>query len=206
MPVVKPDLRISDPEHIFATRTANKSENLQRLIYGEFGNCVHHWLTIEETIRHKNGRGRVSVRNLVPHSPFMAYSQPVPNLRSIVQSFVDNGANLKHIYFNDDTPDDKVLLQGEIAFPGDWRSGRQDMVGKVAVGPGRMREVLEKANTIAGYRLTAVLKEVMWPSSWADFESLAERYPGHVVEFGVYSCALGKIPGRNTVIWEVRYY
>lgn len=39
-----------------------------------------------------------------------------------------------------------------------------------------------------------------------DVEILLELYPDATIELAAYPYTLGKIPGRNTVIWEVRDY
>jgi hypothetical protein len=50
------------------------------------------------------------------------------------------------------------------------------------------------------------LQKYMDPSSYDDVRTLLEEYPDHVVEFSVCDRSVGIIPGRNSVIWEVRKY
>ncbi len=59
---------------------------------------------------------------------------------------------------------------------------------------------------LEGNDARVALQAHMSPSSFADLEALFDRYPTSVVEFGIYSCNIGNIPGRNTIIWEVRDY
>lgn len=49
-----------------------------------------------------------------------------------------------------------------------------------------------------------LLRELLTPGSYADLEALLECYPGHVVELSALDRCLGTVPGRNTVVWEVR--
>jgi hypothetical protein len=50
------------------------------------------------------------------------------------------------------------------------------------------------------------LQKYMDSSSYDDVRTLLEEYPDHVVEFSVCDRSVGVIPGRNSVIWEVRKY
>jgi hypothetical protein len=50
------------------------------------------------------------------------------------------------------------------------------------------------------------LRRYLDSSSYDDLMDLVETFPEHVIEFGAYETNLGNIPGRNTVIWEVRKY
>lgn len=57
-----------------------------------------------------------------------------------------------------------------------------------------------------GAAAVAIMKAYLWPSDYEDVRALLERYPGHVVEFSACDRAVGVIPHRNTIIWEVRKY
>lgn len=57
-----------------------------------------------------------------------------------------------------------------------------------------------------GIEAKALLSHYLWASDLADLEVLLETYPGHVVELSACSKAVGVIPNRNTIIWEVRKY
>lgn len=57
-----------------------------------------------------------------------------------------------------------------------------------------------------GLQAKLLLEIYMDPSSYEDIRSLLEKYPYHVIEFSVCDRSVGIIPGRNTVIWEVRKY
>lgn len=51
-----------------------------------------------------------------------------------------------------------------------------------------------------------ILDQYLWPADRDDLADLLARYPGHVVEFTAADRAIGLVPVRNTVVWEVRLY
>ena len=65
---------------------------------------------------------------------------------------------------------------------------------------------MANATQTEGIRAILKLRSVLFPSSLADLEALFEIYPDSVIEFSAYRFAVGAIPGRNAVIWEVRNY
>lgn len=69
----------------------------------------------------------------------------------------------------------------------------------------KWREALNKTGREwTGAAAVAVLKHYLTASDWEDLTALLERFPGHVVEMTVCSRAVGLIPGRRAIIWEVR--
>jgi hypothetical protein len=71
----------------------------------------------------------------------------------------------------------------------------------------QMRDALKmKKLYITGYRTLVILEYFMTPSSYEDFKAVCELFPDHVIELSIYSCCLGDLRGRNTLIWEVRKY
>ena len=57
-----------------------------------------------------------------------------------------------------------------------------------------------------GLAARQLLRRHLNASSLADLEAVLECWPGHVVELTAFDCCVGQVPGRNAVIWEVRYY
>ncbi len=57
-----------------------------------------------------------------------------------------------------------------------------------------------------GAAALAILKAYLWPSDFEDLRATLDAYPGHVVEFSACDRAVGIVPHRNTIIWEVRLY
>lgn len=59
---------------------------------------------------------------------------------------------------------------------------------------------------LSGLRAMGLMKHHLWPSDYDAVWDLLADYPGHVVEFSAFSRAVGTVPNRNAMIWEVRYY
>lgn len=57
-----------------------------------------------------------------------------------------------------------------------------------------------------GLTVRALLDQFLDPSSRDDIDGLFELYPDAAIELASYPYKLGKLPNRNTVIWEVRNY
>ncbi len=51
-----------------------------------------------------------------------------------------------------------------------------------------------------------LLETYLWPEDLENVYRLLDEYPGHTVEFSACCKAVGVVPHRNTVIWEVRNY
>jgi hypothetical protein len=62
--------------------------------------------------------------------------------------------------------------------------------------------------TWKGSAVRVLLSHLLSSESYEDLcgpEGLVELYPDHVIEFSILSRCLGTVPGRNAVVWEVRY-
>ena len=57
-----------------------------------------------------------------------------------------------------------------------------------------------------GIKALHLLREHLWPGDWEDLWLTLDRFPGHVVELSACDRAVGVIPHRNTICWEVRSY
>lgn len=64
----------------------------------------------------------------------------------------------------------------------------------------------EHGKQVRGLAVWKILEAYLWPSDLEDLRALLERFPGHVVEFTACDRAMGIVPNRNTVFWEVRLY
>lgn len=64
----------------------------------------------------------------------------------------------------------------------------------------------DHGQTWFGLQAKNLLKGHMDAASYNDVMELLDLYPGHVIEFSVCDRQVGMVPGRNTVIWEVRDY
>lgn len=114
-------------------------------------------------------------------------------------------------------PNDKTTLQGELRRTEDgmvsylcerasWacrqlfpplQPGLPPMRQTIAAGWHRHRGYFETLE---------LLNQYLDPSSRDDVDELFDLYPDAVIEFSAFSVNTGNIPGRNTIIWEVRCY
>jgi hypothetical protein len=97
-------------------------------------------------------------------------------------------------------PDDYIVCQGEV-----W-----DTVGGLYLHSSSakvpMRQALKEApEHRSGLTAKVYLQTVLPSADYEDMMTLLDRYPGHVVEFGVYGCDVG-VRKRRMITWEVRAY
>jgi hypothetical protein len=98
-------------------------------------------------------------------------------------------------------PEESRTIQGELC-RGPWG---HYFYYTFAAGP--MRWALEEAGRHAwGLEVLMLLRANVDPSSLDDIMELLDEYPDHVVEFTSFTVPVGRIPGRQTLIWEVRKY
>lgn len=175
---------------------------------GYFGPTWPTWQTYKELVQ-SGFRGRVAIRYVssTGNGPCV-YDIPFADAKERLDQLVAEGWDRDRCYFNSsENPDSALVLQGE------WYNGpyQDDGVTRhdyllYSCYKAKMRIALQKEPQNAyGLRSTMLLRAVMTPSSWEDFQVLRERHPHHVFELTVWdSRILGA--GRNTMIWEVRYY
>ena len=168
-------------------RVENKVQMYEMLKAGKFGNTARNWGSYRELVE-SGYRGLVGVRSLVPGGAFRAYT-PFDQVK-------DEAA-----VYSEMQKDEGILLQGEV-----YRSveGLYLFASKAKT---HMRAALKEAGK--HYWLSSALAEiqtVMWPTDYDCIHWLLTEYYDSVVEFSVYDIAVGTVPNRNTIIWEVRNY
>lgn len=166
---------------------------------GRFGNKLQTWDSLKE-FKKSGFTKNVVIRYKVAASPFCAYNVKVDDLETMIKKFVAQGADLNLFTFNEVAPDSTLIMQGEVM---------HDFNGVnlfFSLEKGRMRETLKNGIQIQGLRALGHLKYFMNPNSFADYEALREIYPDSVIEFSCYDHALGNLPNRNTIFWEVRNF
>lgn len=203
-----------------------KREFLDLYQSDKLGNKIRSWPTLK-ALEASDYKGRVTIRSR-QRSWKTLYNISIGEAHYQV---VYNGGN--DYYFNESAPDDRLILQGEywndhtrylmysraslpmkdaLALP----LGQHDLTPyfteaykrgwvekdwlKCCPNGGQERFQAE------GLRAEMLLKASMNTNSWEDFQILRDEYPGHIIEFSCYDCELGSIPGRNTLVWEVRKY
>ena len=93
-------------------------------------------------------------------------------------------------------PDNDILCQGELW--GDYLNSSTKRV------PIRMA-LREAGEHRYGATVRLYLRSLMNPGDYEDLMELADKYPGHAIEWGYYSSLVGK-SHRQLMIWEVRNY
>jgi hypothetical protein len=113
---------------------------------------------------------------------------------------IELGGSVYDYRFNESAPDECLLIQGELGEgPGGWWLTYSTVQDK-------MRTAMQSAIFAEGLTAKTILRTYCCPSSLDDLYSLLELYPGHIIEFGVYTKNLGDTPNRNSIIREVRKY
>jgi len=142
-------------------------------------------------MRSKAGTARKNVR----------YKVDIKEVPAVMEEWKSLGIKKENIAFNQSMPDEHLILQGEIMKD---ENGLYVLYSRIKK-PMNLA-LKEKEEHAFGLNALRILKETLWPSSMSDVESLLEIYPDSVIEFSAYEIAVGEIPGRNTVIWEVRNF
>lgn len=173
--------------------------------HGRLGNKLRSWsspadipldLPVPVMFRHRHINGGGGLCFTVPRSQVSATLKRYQRL-----------ARPPVFEFNECAPDERAILQGEVfrgvggletfcavRKPEDW--------GKLL----RMRDVLPQAKPLAGLAAEHLLRRHLSPASFQDVLELLELFQDHVIELTAYDRHLGDLPGRNTIIWEVRAY
>lgn len=180
----------------------SKEKNFRLLKRGSFGNKLRTWGSRQEVLN-SGYRGTVTMRYRGDGGgSFYAYEVPLRKIRSVEREWSGGGLDVSRISFNESAPDDFLVIQGEVM------RGVEGLELFYSTKQMKMRDAMVDGGARSARGLTAklLLETHLNPSSFADLEVLLDGFPDHVVEFSTYRFCLGDIPGRNTVIWEVRKY
>lgn len=186
------------------TPVLDKRENWRRASAGLYGNRLRSWDSLAE-LRASDWTGLVTIRTLIGGGGPCVYDVPADRAGEVCEEL---GLPEAMLCFNEGADDSRVVVQGEYLNDALVLDGRT-FVGALRFSTVRlkMRDALRaEERTAYGLAAHGVLRNAMTPSSWADFETLLEQYPGHVLEVSVYSGNIGSIPGRNALVWEIRRY
>ncbi len=168
---------------------------------GLFGNRPLCWDTYEELlksswrnpvcIRSTKGTARSNTRFDVP---FLELEKELEDLRN-------KGVKNNEMSFNQSMPNDKILIQAEIK-----RTSKGLYLLYSTVKKPMNLAFKEEIKHAFGLEALLILETYLYPQSYSDIMNLFEMFPESVIEFGTYSVYVGDLPGRNTIIWEVRNY
>jgi hypothetical protein len=147
--------------------------------------------------------GLTSIRYRIRTAPYKAFYVPAEDVAKAVDGFVRAGAQADLFTFNESTPDHKLLFQGELQYLDELGKGLT-LAYNTRQCP--MKEAMEAPREVTGMRTKHFLGQYLNPKSLDMLMELLTIYPRDAIEFGVYACDLGVMPGHNTIIWEVRGY
>ena len=182
-------------------RISTKSQNYELYHSGFFGNKALTWNSYQEIIdsgwensvciRSAKGMQRTNVR----------YDVPLSEVRREIEALKQQGIQEENLVFNQSMPNDKLIIQGELMISTSGLYLHHSNIKK----PMNLA-LAEKSHHSYGLEAKMLLDKNLFPSSLSDIQALLELFPDSIIEFSSYSIPVGNIPGRNTVIWEVRNY
>lgn len=181
-----------------------KSLMYKMLASGEFGNTVPQWFSLDKWeaerpqaielwgIRSGLAGGDKRMRLNVPTVEVAGlYREWFPSDGGNISPMIDMYAILRaEVWEADISPCGLMVYFADGYDPADpWR--------------GSFRKY---GRTLQGIQALTMLQRHLWPNDLEDLRLTLERFPGHVVELSACSRAVGVIPHRNTIVWEVRNY
>ena len=175
-----------------------KSHFYELMERGCLGNTLRNWRTIQDAWDAESpyygfreiGIAGGGLHSVVPRSDLFA-------------KFNDWSHAGRRFIMDEAAPDTDVQLQGEIC------QGIFGWEGYLGIRTGlRMRPAMA-AGCMRPYRglsTRTIVRSFCCENSFGDIECLFDLYPDATIEFATYPYDLGKIPRRNTLIWELRNY
>ena len=181
-----------------AERITSKKRMYELLGAGAFGNTVKAFMSLDEWLG-RDGRWDAplwGVRSLVAGDPRAKLDVPTGEVAGYCrQTFRDGEFNITPMV------DPMLVWRGQV-----FRS-HDGLVCEGAAGLRHLkwREVMARhAREWSGSAATALLRHTLNDNSFDDLQTLLDTYPDHVVEFTALERCFGTVPGRNSVVWEVR--
>lgn len=177
----------------------SKHDFVRRYEQGEFGNHAPTWDTLAAFLD-SGYQGLVHIRNRVAGGVTW-YNVPAQRVRVAWQRSVAEVGDGKQLYISAMAPTEQTLFQGEVQRSVCYL----DMSYSTLALP--MRDALRRdCRQARGIMAVCLLQWYLCPRSYDWLQFLLDTYPDHVIEFSVYDCCWGTLPGYNTVFWEVRRY
>lgn len=178
-----------------------KAESWQRFLAGDFGNKPRAWGSMEDMYASGYG-GLVTVRcRTMPSFGKVAYGVTIARAEEVIADVCQKDRfHRSDFAVNEAMPDDRLLIQGEICrhWDGFLRLTWGTAPGAVSTCP----DTRESRGSAA----VQILRHFCDPASADWIFELLDTYDGHAVEFSAWSQRVGDLPGRNTVVWEVRKF
>lgn len=177
-----------------------KSEFLRRSTLGLLGNCMPLWESVREA-RNAGYHGPVMLRYREASSLFMRPHVPLDEVDALIDSLAPQGALRELFYLSWADPKIPRTLNAEV-----WRAPGGLYLNYGTSQINLRDDLTQNGRHVQGSAATAILRWACCPNSFDDIEELLDRYPDHVIELTAYASFLGNLPGRNTIVWEVRHY
>ncbi len=192
-------------------KKSNTVEN-KRVFYalyekGAFGNRALAWNTYEDFLR-RTWQGMVCIRaKSAMNRGMVRYNVEPSDVEKVIREFESEGFSRHSLAYNQSMPDSDLTVQGEV------RDGLEgyNLLFTTVKKPMNLA-LKEQSIFVTGANANLVLQKALWPTSYEDLIELMKIYsnngsePSCVVEFSSYRVAVGNLPNRNTVFWEVRNY
>jgi hypothetical protein len=184
----------------------NKTDMYRRLAAGEFGNTLQSWNDLDKWkaeapvgrwplwgVRSEASRADPRFRLNVPAAEVGAYCRG---------HFPNGGYNLTPMIVDCCVSLRAVVHECDYGHP---FGTRVDFVVGERGTP--WREAFKKYGTHSHGVIARNLLELhLWPNDLANLRRLLRDYPKHAVELSACDRAVGVVPNRNSVCWEVRLY
>jgi len=178
----------------------NKSESYNLYEKGAFGNKLRIWNNLESLLQ-DSYNGAVTIRYIDGYNKWCQYNVKQNELNNMLDTFVQDGANIDKFRFNESAPDNHLLIQGEFVEDVEYKYILSYSTDKV-----KMRDAMHYPNELLGINAFHLMQNYLSKKSMRNLKRLLATHPCAVIEFSVYDHFLGDIPENNTIFWEVRNY
>ena len=169
---------------------------------GTFGNKALTWNSLDEIVA-SGWKGKVCMRGRINRIKRgkVKYNITLEKVPEMIAKWEKQGIPKDHIGFNQSMPDKDLTIQGEV----------MTYMGELYLLYTHIKKPMNTALEIeqlhaSGLKAKIFLEHYLSPSSYSDMRALLDMFPENAIEFSSYRIPVGNIKGRNTVIWEVRYY
>lgn len=177
----------------------NKNQFYELYEKGAFGNKLRTYSSYNEYLS-SDYNGNVTLRYKGEAGSRKNFFVPKDRVASLIDEWIDDGLDIDNIKINESAPDDHLLIQGEILKDKIWYFKYSKQINLP------MSTAMENADFITGLNVLEYLKYYMSDCSFGDFMDLMDEYGENIIELSIYDKFVGNLPGRNTIIWEVRSY
>jgi len=182
----------------------NKKECYALYEAGLFGNKALTWNSYKEILESGWSEGVcMRAKKKMINRKNVVYDLHLKDVPKKIKEWERHGVKENEISFNQSLPNHKILIQGELTRANEPYD--LFLLYSTIKKPTNLALAEEERNA-SGTLAKTILESCLSPSSYSDMESLLEQFPLSMIEFGSYKIPVGNIPGRNTLIWEVRNY